>query len=59
MRTNHCYFLFDVSDLDYILLCKINSHHEERRFGLYKQINCAKFHVSIRQFFESKKKKSG
>jgi len=49
-------YLFETSDLEFILLGKVNSDPIERRFGTYRQLSGANFFVSLKQFFEGEKK---
>jgi len=53
-----CEHLFEVSELTFILLSKINSDPIERRFGTYRQLSGANFFVSLKQFLQSEKKTS-
>jgi len=50
-----CHYLLETSNLDYILLGKVNSDPIERRFGFYRQLAGANFFVSLKQFFEGEK----
>ena len=51
-----CEYLFDTTDLSYILLGKVNSDAIEHRFGVYRQLSGANFFVSLKQFLENEKK---
>lgn len=42
--------------LDYILLGKFQTDCLEDRFGKYRQLSGAQYHVSIRQVYESERK---
>ena len=49
-------YLLDEKLLDYVLLGKVNSDKIEKRYGWYREIAGACYHISVRQVLEGEKK---